>query len=267
MKHILLLLFLAFTINTIALKPDLNYLRKPNELNIPYKEYIITTPDNFKLKTWICTPQKEIDNKTTIILAYGDAGNMSYSLNQVSELVKNGFTVVTFDYRGFGESDSFKINNDYLYYNEFVTDLVSAIRWTKVNNSQKRIGIWALSMGTIMSTFALQEESLDFLIAEGFVVNPMEIKQKIKELKNKEILLPNNDNNYKNALNSLSTKTLLFAGKQDIVTTIEDSKFVKNLNQKNDLVEFNGNHLQGFQTLTQKEYGDIYIKKIIEFIN
>ncbi len=266
MKTILLFILLTITFNSFALKPELNYLRKPNELNISYREHIINTPDNFKLKTWICSPKKEIDNKTTIILAYGDAGNMSYWLNQVGELVKNGFTVVTFDYRGFGESQSFKINNDYLYYNEFVTDLVTVIRWTKNNTTENQIGIWALSMGTIMSTLALQQENIDFLIAEGFVVSPIKIKQSIKELKNKDILLPFNYNMYESVLKKLPTKTLLFSGKQDIVTTVEDSKFVEKLNPHNKLIEFDGNHLQGFQILTFKELGDRYVKEIIEFI-
>ncbi|MBZ0244139.1 MAG: hypothetical protein K8F24_13040, partial [Bacteroidales bacterium] len=45
------------------------------------------------------------------------------------------------------------------------------------------------------------------------------------------------------------------------------SQFVTNLNQENELVEFDGNHLQGFQTLTQKTFGVGYIKKIINFID
>ncbi len=265
MKNILLFLFFAFTIKTFALKPDLKYARKPNDLNINFKEQIISTPDNFKLKTWVCSPQKEADNNTVLILAYGDAGNMSYWLNQVAELVKKGFTVVTFDYRGFGKSDSFRINNEYLYYNEFVTDLVSVIRWTKNNYKENQIGIWALSMGTIMSTLALQEENVDFLVAEGFVRNPMKIKQTIKKLKNKEIILPTNHDKYKSLLSQLSIRTLLFSGKQDIVTTSEDSKFVQGLNEMNKLIEFDGNHLGGFKALSFASFGDRYIQEILEF--
>jgi len=117
-----------------------------------------------------------------------------------------------------------------------------------------------------MTTLALQEESTDFLIAEGFVTDPMKIKQSMKELKNKEILLPANYNKYKKALSKLSIKTLIFSGKQDNVTTVEDSKFVKNLNEQNKLIEFDGKHLQGFPTLSLKAFGDKYIIEIIEFI-
>jgi len=265
MKKIILLIMLLFAIKSFALKPELKYLLKPDELNISYKEHFVSTPDNFKLKTWVCSPQNSVDNNTTMILAYGDAGNMSYWLKQVNELVKRGFTVVTFDYRGFGESDYFKINNDYLYYNEFVDDLLAVICWTK-NRTENKIGIWALSMGSIMTTLAVQKESVDFLIAEGFVVNTEEIKQSIKTLKKKDILLPDNSNQYEIALKQLSIKTLLFSGKQDVVTTVKHSEFVKNLSNQNKLIEFDGNHLQGFSIMSSNGFGDNYISEIINFL-
>jgi len=46
----------------------------------------------------------------------------------------------------------------------------------------------------------------------------------------------------------------LFAGSEDIVTTIDDCKVVVNQKNNRTLVEFNGNHLQGFQALTAEKY-------------
>lgn len=267
MKRILIFLLFVFAMEAFALKPDLKYLGKPDKLGIQYEEYAVTTADNYKIKAWVCSPKKDIDRKITLILAYGDAGNMSYWLSQVAQLVKNGFTVITFDYRGFGESSPFSINPEYLYCNEFVNDLVSIIGWTKKNNSENQVGIWALSMGSIMTTLAMQQEDVDFIIAEGFVVSPIKVKESIKKLKNKEIILPTGWNNYDDALNNLSVKTLLFSGKQDVVTTVDDSKYVKNLINQNKIIEFEGNHLQGFQVLTSESFGDGYIKEMIEFIN
>jgi len=265
-KRVLVLsIIILISSNIFALKPDTtSYAYHPDSYGVLYKEYFIQTSDGVNLKSWVCTPKKDVDNKQTLILAYGDAGNMSYFLTQISKLVKSGFSVVAFDYRGFGESESFKINKDYLYYNEFSTDLVSVIRWTKNNLENNKTGIWALSMGTIMTTLALQEENVDFLIAEGFVVSPLKITQKIKELKNRDLLLPKGYDKYKNILMHLSVKTLLFAGNKDIVTTVDDSKFVKKLNVKNKLIEFEGNHLQGFKVL---DSGARYISEIRQFID
>lgn len=256
--------FTAFS--SYALKPDRNYIGKPDSVNIDYKEYDIKTNDNYTLKTWVCKPKSEVDIKTTLILAYGDSGNMSYWLNHVAELVRKGFTVVMFDYRGFGQSSDFPINNDYLYYNEFSTDLITIIKWTKKEFKTNRTGVWALSMGTIMTTLALQQENVNFLIAEGYVVSPVAIKEALKQLKNKDVILPEGAEKFKNSLDVLTVKMLLFAGDKDIVTTINDSKYVAALNKENKLVEFEGNHLQGFKTLSAGGYGNLYIEEILHFI-
>ena len=175
--------------------------------------------------------------------------------------------MILFDYRGFGESSSFKMNPNQLYYNEFAIDLVSVIKWAKTEYSENKIGIWALSMGTIMSTIALQQETLDFFIGEGFVINPAKIKTKIFELKGKEIVLPDGHTEFQNKINNLEMPMLLFAGTEDIITTIEDSKEIVSQMKKRSIVTFKGGHLQGFQTLTKKYYGDLYIIKIEKLIS
>jgi alpha/beta superfamily hydrolase len=265
-KSALLLLLLLTVIPSYALKPDRNYLAKPDAKGMMYKEQDIVTPDNYKLKSWLCYPAKENDKKTTLIIAYGDAGNMSYWLDQTAELVKAGFTVVLFDYRGFGESSDFEMNKDYLYYNEFATDLSTVLKWAKTNIKENNTGIWALSMGTIMTTLTLEKEKADFLIAEGYVVSPVKVQQKLKELKNKDILLPQGADKFPGILKKQQIKTLVFAGTEDIVTTADDSKIITGLNSTNSLIVFEGNHLQGFQTLSELAYGDKYISAIINFI-
>ena len=60
--------------------------------------------------------------------------------------------------------------------------------------------------------------------------------------------------------------TAEFAGDKDVVTTINDSKYVASLNKENKLVEFGGNHLQGFKTLSAGGYGNLYIDEILHFI-
>jgi hypothetical protein len=118
-----------------------------------------------------------------------------------------------------------------------------------------------------MSTIALQQETLDFFIGEGFVINPAKIKTKIFELKGKEIVLPDGHTEFQNKINNLEMPMLLFAGTEDIITTIEDSKEIVSQMKKRSIVTFKGGHLQGFQTLTKKYYGDLYIIKIEKLIS
>lgn len=266
MKKLLLLFSILFSLQALALKPDRKYQAKPDGFGMDYKEYKIKTEDHATLNVWVCKPGKEADQKITLILAYGDAGNMSYWLQNVSELVKSGFTVVTFDYRGFGESSDFAINNDYLYYNEFATDLETVINWSKKTLSNKQTGIWSLSMGTIMTTLAVQHADVDFIVAEGFVTDPQQVKETLKSLKNKEIILPEHAADFPAVLAKTKGKMLLFAGSQDVVTTVDHSRELLKLNAANKLAEFEGNHLQGFMVLSVEGYGDKYISEIIHFI-
>lgn len=267
MTRIIIILSIFNSFFSLALKPDSLYQMTPDSLKLKYESLKITTPDSLNLQVWKIIPELKVKNNSTIILAYGDSGNMSYWLNQAAILSQRGFAVILFDYRGFGESSSFKMNPNQLYYNEFAIDLVSVIKWAKTEYSENKIGIWALSMGTIMSTIALQQETLDFFIGEGFVINPAKIKTKIFELKGKEIVLPDGHTEFQNKINNLEMPMLLFAGTEDIITTIEDSKEIVSQMKKRSIVTFKGGHLQGLQTLTKKYYGDLYIIKIEKLIS
>ncbi len=77
------------------------------------------TEDNYKLNSWIYEANPEKNKNKVIILSYPDAGNMSYFVYYAAILANAGYTVVTFNYRGFGKSDDFEIQQDYLYYTEF----------------------------------------------------------------------------------------------------------------------------------------------------
>jgi len=50
------------------------------------------------------------------------------------------------------------------------------------------------------------------------------------------------------------------------VTTEKHSEFVKNLSNQNKLIEFDGNHLQGFSVMSFNRLGDNYISEIVEFL-
>src|SRR5690554_7408196 len=86
-------------------------------------------------------------------------------------------------------------------------------------------------MGTIMSTIALQTEKVDFLIGEGFVLDPIEIKNKVLKLKGKEITLPKSSNDYLEMVSNLKLPILLFSGIKDEFTTTKDSEKVINMSK------------------------------------
>lgn len=265
-RNTLLLITLLTCFSSVALKPDSTYHSHPDSIGLINEVYRVLTPDSLELNVWKLLPTEKDNNNTTIILAYGDSGNMSHWLNHAAMLNQRGFTVVMFDYRGFGASSPFEINADQLYYDEFVIDLISVINWSKENAENEKIGVWGLSMGTIMSSIALHSESIDFFVGEGFVFDPLEVKQKLLEFKGRSFVLPKSATTYKDSIASITTPMLLFSGSMDQFTTSADGRIVVNQNPNRKLIEYNGNHLQGFQSMTKSFFGDQYIIAMEEFI-
>ena len=83
-KPLLLIIGISCYCQSYAIKPSKKYKAVPDTMKLPYKKNVITTSDNIKLKSWIFLPTKEADNNTSIVLAYADAGNMSWWLMQAT---------------------------------------------------------------------------------------------------------------------------------------------------------------------------------------
>ena len=91
-------------------------------------------------------------------------------------------------------------------------------------------------------------------------------KDRYKRIFYKEIMLPNADISYANILNDINIKMLIFGGLKDEITTIADVKKIAGQNPKRQIVEYDGKHLQALWVLTDKEMGDLYFKKVIDFL-
>lgn len=264
MKRVLCILVFLCVHLLWAVNPIKEYVDFPTNSKLSFEEVTIKTNDGFNLKSWVCFANKAKAKNRTLVLAYGDAGNMSYYLRQTVELVNQGYNVVLFDYRGFGESDNFLIDENVLYYDEFATDLQAVVAYAK-EKFKTKVGVWALSMGTISAVLANDTTPLDYLIADGFVVSPNDVVKKMDEYLQKEIKLPSNARDYDKALSRLSIPILFFAGDRDGLTTVYDSNKVKLLNPKSQVVVYKGGHLQGFQAMTNTYHGQGYIEAIDTF--
>lgn len=259
--------FLILCFNAEAIKPDREYTLTPDSLGLNYETLKVRTPDNYDLNTWIYLPDKKNDNNKVLVLAYPDQGNMSYFVYHAASFASRGFTVITFDYRGFGQSSDFDINPNFLYYSEFVTDLVSVVERVEEKYPDKQLGIWAMSMGTIVTTLSMSQvhDKVDFIIGEGYMSNPHTIVKRIHEIKNKEIFLPETSENYTEDLESINVPLLIFAASNDQLTTVEDSLSIKDTLGENVQVEiYKGAHLTGFQI--GEEWGEYYLGKVDEFV-
>ncbi|SHK52132.1 alpha/beta hydrolase [Hymenobacter psychrotolerans] len=273
MKHCLLvLLFVLGTLPAWALRPSRDYAYTPDSLGLPYRTVTIETPDHARLHSWVIEPQQGPDQHTTIVVAEGDAGNMGQLLYHARMLANVGYRVVLFDYRGFGHSSDFAIDEQRLYYPEFATDLRAVLRYARQQFPKEHTGIFGFSMGTLMATHVAATDKPDFLIGEGYVTAPAALVAGIRQAKNKTVTLPAEAATYPQLLPRIKCPMLLVAGTQDRNTPLADSARLVQAarrRQRRELLPFEGGHGGGLMALTSTpgDYGNLYAAAVRRFLN
>ena len=87
------------------------------------------------------------EKKPTIILCHGFCGIREILLPQFAEVfTQAGFVTITFDYRGFGDSDG---ERGRLIPEMQIDDIVTVINWAKEQPfiDKERVGLWGTSLG------------------------------------------------------------------------------------------------------------------------
>lgn len=269
-KPLILLLFALFSISGVfAINPDREYIRTPDSVNWQYEELKITTKDNYVLNTWIYKAKAQNDKDTVLILAYPDAGNMSYFVYHAAILANAGYTVVTFDYRGFGKSDDFEIQREYLYYPEFALDLEAVVEYTSKKFPNDKIGVWGMSMGTtiISRAYGKIKNQIQFIIGEGYVTKPSAIVDRYQKL-GKEIQLPEASQSYEKLIQKIDIPLLILSASDDTITSPHDAITLQSqLGRNCKTIQYQGVHLGGFQVdYENKGFGGWFIEQIEAFL-
>ena len=191
MKSITFLLVLLFAINYIlALNPSRTYSTKPDEYGLRYEEVIIKTKDNMQLKGWFYNAPGE--SKKIIILSDDGDGNMADLIELASNFVSLGYNVLTYDYRGFGESSDFNINPKFYIYAQFEKDLTAAITYVRKHHSKlKQVDLYGLGIGAGLSiSVGSNRSGINKIIADSPYSTLEKTYEKIITEKYKELLLP-----------------------------------------------------------------------------
>ena len=237
---------------------------RPERFELAYLEKKVTTFDGYELNSWIIKGIGSNPSDVLFVVVNSDAGNMGYVLPYAAGLAKKGFPVVTFDYRGFGESSDFKHNPNNFYHDEYITDFKSILSWVRTEMCPRKIAILSFSMGTLIATSTYEDNAFDYFVGEGFISSPTEVVQRIKETKGKNLTLPEDSEDYQDQLDKMKVPILLFGNRYDQITPLEESQdFASKLpNRKVIEYEFEGDRLRGAQTLGL----DQYIGQIYEFI-
>lgn len=198
MKILIIIYGLLLSNSLFALKPEKKYVLTPQKYGLMYKEVCVETTDSLNIKMWFIPAQqllpieeiKKINKDKryydssqlvpmpTIIFCNGDSGNMSYNLPLAMEYIQQGFNVVLFDWRGFGESDHYPLDENRLFYNEFLIDYSSVVNAVYEMNEvdNKRIALTGYSTGAYLSfATAYNNNKIQCLVVRGLMTNFEEV--------------------------------------------------------------------------------------------
>ena len=75
---------------------------RPDQCGMPCETVSFQTSDGVKLSAWFIPTRGA---KGTLLLCHGNSGNISYDIDTCGIFQRLGFSVLAFDYRGYGESE------------------------------------------------------------------------------------------------------------------------------------------------------------------
>jgi len=258
------LLFLAFLLlqaaSAWAIKPVAKYWARPDTLGLKYQDLTLTTPDHVHLAAWLIEPTATAPSQhTTIVVAGGDSGNMASSIFTAATLAEAGYRVLLFDYRGFGHSDAFAIDQNYLYYPEFATDTRAALAEARRRSPSQRVGLMGFSMGTLVGSEAAATTRCDFLVTVAYVANPQHVAAHYQQIRpERPVILPADAATYSRVASKVNCPWLFITGTEDQATTLADTLAVAKAaspRQRREVLPVPGNHPQSMGAFDGEETG------------
>ena len=146
----------VFGLSQLVLEPDqtceelktrynLTYLPEadvPSDVGMEYEEYWLPVDEQTYIRTWYMPT--ELD-RGTVVVSCGNSGPMACYLFTADLLTDNGWSVVLYEYEGFGLSTG-QASLGTLY-----RDLGTVVEWTRERTGREQVTLFGISLGSIPS--------------------------------------------------------------------------------------------------------------------
>ncbi len=187
----------------------------PDQIGLRYGEYWVPTEDGALLRVWYLPTRL---HRGVVILSGGAAGSLPCYLFHARLLVHDGWTVVMYEYRGFGESSgSADIR-------KLPTDLQAVLDWTRAQTGRQPVTLMGVSLGSVPSiaVAAARPEAVNGLILDSPVAMGAELQRLDFVLADRTELfidrLPRNLVSER-VISAVHQPLLVLAGQADALTT------------------------------------------------
>jgi pimeloyl-ACP methyl ester carboxylesterase len=149
---------------------DLPVVDNPGEVDIPYAEYEVAAPDGQALRVWYMPVDSP---KGLVVVSSGNSGSMACYLFTARLLTADGWSVITYDYEGFGGSSG---SADLL---SLRGDLEAVIDWAVTRTGSPQLTLFGMSLGTIPTVAAAVDrpDAVNAVILDSPVALDREIER------------------------------------------------------------------------------------------
>jgi len=104
-SYLLLVIYTYFNQGAMLYLPDFpgsGHNATPADAGLEYRNVTLTTEDRLQLDAWYLPTPNE---RGVILFCHGNAGNISHRIGTLEILNNLGFSILVFDYRGYGRSE------------------------------------------------------------------------------------------------------------------------------------------------------------------
>jgi hypothetical protein len=164
--YLFILVFVYFMQGRMLFMPVREMSGNPGNIGLAYEELTLTTQDGVILHGWYIVANEE---KGIVLFCHGNAGNISHRLESIKIFHELGFSVLIFDYRGYGKSSGRP--------SEAGTYLDAEAAWDYLvltkRRSPKAIVIFGRSLGAaVAAEIALRKNPACLILESAFTSVP-----------------------------------------------------------------------------------------------
>jgi pimeloyl-ACP methyl ester carboxylesterase len=154
---------------------QLPVVENPGQVGIAYEEHAVPVHGGPILRVWYMPVEQ---SQGVVVVSPGNSGSMACYLFTAQLLTTDGFSVVLYDYEGFGGStgtaDLFRLR----------ADLDAVIDWTLAQTGSPQLTLFGMSLGTVPTVAAAVERSdaINAVILDSPVSLDQEIERYAQQL-------------------------------------------------------------------------------------